>query len=182
MAKENGKQLNQYNAKVIVFWSLIIAITVLFAILFGIRFSESRVFKSYEDIEKANLNLHYDISSEKGEYYVYIYSTKENEDGKLVDTSKTDITKANDIFPTILNYFNYVRRNERLMKDQENFRKIYGYDVKNRSKDDVLASLELELSKLPALVAFDGDNDSIIQIFTSAKEIQSELSEIMNKK
>lgn len=182
MAKENNKQLDQYKAKIIVFWSLIIGITVLFAILFGIRFSENRVFKSYEDIERANLDLHYDITSEKGEYYVYVYSTKEDENGKLVDSAKTDINKANDVFPTILNYFNYVRRNERLKKDEADFHKIYGYDIKNRTKDNVFNVLyELEISNLPALVLIDGDNDSVLSVQLTAKDIQKELSDIMNK-
>ena len=185
MTKANNKQLQSNDSKVIIFWSLIIGITVLFAILFAIRISELRTFKTYEDIERANLDLHYDLASAKGEYYVYVYSTKEDENGKLVDSGKTDIAKANDVFPVIMNYFNYVRRNERLNKDKDDFFKIYGYDVKNNSKDSVFTILEqyyIDISKLPILVLVDADSTGISDVKISTKDIQEELSEIMNKK
>lgn len=182
MAKENTKEYSRLNSKVIIFWSLILFITIVFAVLFVIRFSETRIFDSYEDINRAKLNLVVDISSEKGaeDYYVYIYSAKQDANGKLVDTSKTDIDKANEIFPTVLNYFNYVRRNE--WQTAVTINKIYGYNVKNNAKDSNLSTCGLEISQLPALVKVSGNNGTVVETFTSANQIQKELSEIMNGK
>lgn len=182
MAKENIKDTKVLNTKVAIFWTLILAITVMFAILFVMRFLETRIFDSYEDIEKANLNLVIDMGSEEGEYYVYMYSAKLDSNGKLVDTGKTNIEKANEVFPTVLNYFNYVRRNERLKGDEESFYKIYGYNVNNKEKDSNLLAAKLTLSQLPALVKINGDSDAVLEVFESASDISKELSEIMNEK
>ena len=112
------------NYKVILFWGLIFAITALFAVLFVIRFTETRIIESYDDIKRADLNLQLDITSGEGTYYVYMYSAKEDDNGKLIDSAKTDINKANDILPTVLNYFNYVRRNERQHGEESDFYRI----------------------------------------------------------
>lgn len=182
MAKTNINDNRSYNAKVIIFWALIFSITVLFAVLFIIRFSETRLFQSYNDIEKADLNLVLDINSKEGEYYVYIYSAKKDETGKLIDTASTDIQKANEIFPVVLNYFNYVRRNQREMEDLPGFNKIYGYNVKNNSNDSNLKNLELELSNLPALVKINGATDEVLLSYSKANDIEKELTSVMNKK
>ena len=71
MAKENIKETKVFNAKVAIFWTLILGITVLFAVLFVMRFLETRIVDSYEDIDRAKLNLVVDIASEEGDYYVY---------------------------------------------------------------------------------------------------------------
>lgn len=181
MATEVIKQPRRNNYKVMIFWALIFAITALFAVLFVVRFAETRVIDSYEDIERADLNLVYDITSEENSYYVYVYSAKENDKGKLVDTAKSDIQKANDVFPTVLNYFNYVKRNERANANNVNFMKIYGYNVKNNEKDSNLKGLDLKVADLPALVKVDGNSNSINETITSATTIQKTLSEVMNK-
>lgn len=180
MAKENIKDAKVFNAKVAIFWSLILALTVLFAVLFVSRFLETRIFDSYEDIENANLNLVVDMYSESGEYYVYMYSAKKDSNGKLVDTGKSDINKANDVFPTVLNYFNYVRRNERNLGSQSTFYRIYGYNVKNNEKDSNLTDTGLTVSKLPALVKINGSTGQISEVYESVSQIQKELSAIMN--
>ena len=96
----------------------------------------------------------------------------------LCPHSKTDITKANEVLPTVFNYFNYVRRNERALEGTEGFAKIYGYNVRN-SKDDVLEELGVELSQLPVLVpVVDGTPD---EIFIKANDIQKELAALMKK-
>lgn len=182
MAKENIKEMKTFSAKVAIFWTLILGITVLFAILFVMKFMETRIFDSYEDIERANLNLVVDMASEEGEYYVYMYSAKVDANGKLVDTGKSDINKANDVFPTVLNYFNYVRRNERNLGNEATFCKIYGYNVKNNEKDSNLQAAQVTVSQLPVLVKVDGDSSSILELFTTSSQIQKELSEIMNGK
>lgn len=177
MAKE--KLQNSLNIKVVVFWVFILIITVMFAVLFGMRIHDTRIFDSYEDIEKADLNLVYDITSGEGTYYVYLYSAKESSDGKLVDTNRTDIVKANEVLPTVFNYFNYVRRNERANADNASFYKIYGYNVKSEN-DSNLKSLDLKLTDLPALVLVDGDaNDILEEPLTSVSAIQKELQPLM---
>ena len=177
MAKENIKN-NRIDLKVAVFWALILAVTILFAVLFAMRIHDTRIFDSYDDLKSAKLNLTYDISSEEGDYYVYIYQAKENSAGKLVDSSKTDIIKANEVLPTVFNYFNYVRRNERSSDGVTGFYRIYGYNVKN-SKDNVLQELGLELSQLPVLVKVnDGEVSSPI---IKANDIQKELTASMKK-
>lgn len=181
MAKEKAKEYVKMNSKVIIFWSSILLVTIVFAVLFVIRFSETRIFDSYEDINKAKLNLVIDISSEKGgdDYYVYIYSARQGANGVLADTAKTDIDKANEIFPTVLNYFNYVRRNE--WQTSASINKIYGYNVKNNDHDSNLSKSGLEISQLPALVLISGSNGDVVETFTTANEIQKELSSNMNK-
>ena len=181
MAKENIKETKVFNAKVAIFWTLILGITVLFAVLFVMRFLETRIVDSYEDIKRANLNLVVDIASEEGDYYVYIYSAKEDSNGNLVDTGKSDINKANDVLPTVFNYFNYVRRNERVLGDDASFMRIYGYNVKNNDKDSNLKSLGLTVSDLPALVRVKS-NTNIDAVLKTAGEIQKELSNVMNGK
>ena len=180
MAKENIKETKVFNAKVAIFWTLILGITVLFAVLFVMRFLETRIVDSYEDIKRANLNLVVDIASEEGDYYVYIYSAKEDSNGNLVDTGKSDINKANDVLPTVFNYFNYVRRNERVLGDDASFMRIYGYNVKNNDKDSNLKNLGLTVSDLPALVRIKS-NTNIDAVLKTAGEIQKELSSVMNK-
>lgn len=169
------------NYKVILFWGLIFAITALFAVLFVIRFTETRIIESYDDIKRADLNLQLDITSGEGTYYVYMYSAKEDDNGKLIDSAKTDINKANDIFPTVLNYFNYVRRNERQHGEESDFYKIYGYNVNNREKDSNLLNLDIEISELPALVLVDatGSTPNIISTRTDANGIRKDLLAIM---
>ncbi len=179
MAKEN-LQRNSLNVKVVIFWSMILLITVLFAVLFAIKIHDTKIFDSYEDINRAKLNLVYDITSEEGTYYVYVYSAKES-NGILVDTNKTDITKANEVLPTVFNYFNYVRRNERTLGNNEDFYRIYAYNVKS-ARDSNLEKLNLNLDQLPALVRVNGDEDGIDEIITSANGIQRELSDLMNNK
>ena len=180
MAKENIKETKVFNAKVAIFWTLILGITVLFAVLFVMRFLETRIVDSYEDIDRANLNLVVDIASEKGDYYVYIYSAKKDSNGNLVDTGKSDINKANEVLPTVFNYFNYVRRNERVLGSDSSFMRIYGYNVKNNEKDSNLKDLQLSVSELPVLVRIKSDT-VIDQVFKTSSEIQKELSGIMNK-
>lgn len=176
MAKEN-LQNDKLNLKVVVFWSLILIITILFAILFAMRIYDTRTFNSYDDIAKADLNLVYDIKSEKGEYYVYIYSAKENNEGKLVDTNRTDIEKANEILPTVFNYFNYVRRNERELGDKDGFCKIYGYNVNNNAKDSNLTSLNLKLEQLPALVLIS--DSKVTSTYEKVTDIRKQLQSLM---
>lgn len=171
MAKERI-QKNRLDFKVTIFWIAILAVTVLFAILFAMRIHDTRIFDSYDDLAQAKLNLVYDIYSEEGEYFVYVYSAKKDGSGNLVDTSKTDFVKANEVLPTVFNYFNYVRRNERALGDQAGFCKIYGYNVKN-SKDGVLTGLGLKLEQLPALVRVA--NGTPTEILTKAGEIQKAL-------
>jgi len=177
MAKEVSNK-SSVNYKVVLFWTLIITVTILFAFLFAMRIHDTKIFDSYQDIKSGRLNLTYDISSEEGDYYVYIYQAKENSAGKLVDSSKTDIIKANEVLPTVFNYFNYVRRNERSSDGVTGFYRIYGYNVKN-SKDKVLQELGLELSQLPVLVKVnDGEVSSPI---LKANDIQKELTGSMKK-
>ena len=175
MAKENLKK-NKLDFKVIVFWCSILIVTVIFAVLFGMRIHDTKIFDSYEDIQSAKLNLTYDITTEEGTYFVYIYSAKENSDGKLVDTNKTDIIKANEVLPTVFNYFNFVRRNERVLGEEANFYKIYGYNART-AKDGVLQELDLKLEQLPALVKLNGS--TIEGVYTKASDIQKELSQLM---
>ena len=177
MAKEHV-QVNRLDYKVIIFWIAILAVTILFGILFAMRIHDTRTFDSYEDIARAKLNLVYDISSEEGQYYVYVYSAKEDSTGKLVDSTKTDFVKANEVLPTVFNYFNYVRRNQRTQEGSSGFYRIYGYNVKN-SKDDVLESLGLKLDQLPALVRVDNTGSSDSGIYTKASDIQKQLSSLM---
>lgn len=182
MAKASTKAAKKIDYKVIIFWGLIFVITALFAVLFVVRYNETRIFDSYEDIEKAELNLVMDITSEKDSYYVYVYSARKNDSGKLVDTANSDINKANDVFPTILSYFNYVRRNERKNSDNVNFLKIYGYNVKGNEKDQNIQGLpEVDVTKLPVLVKVDGTNNAILETFVKGNDIQKELSTIMTK-
>ncbi len=180
MAKENIKETKVFNAKVAIFWTLILGITVLFAVLFVMRFLETRIVDSYEDIDRAKLNLVVDIASEEGDYYVYVYSAKEDSHGNLVDTGKTDITKANDVLPTVFNYFNYVRRNERVLGEDASFMRIYGYNVRNNDKDSNLSRLGVTISQLPVLVRIKS-NTNIDAVLKTASEIQKELSSVMNK-
>lgn len=179
MAKDNIKETKVFNAKVAIFWSLILALTTLFAVLFVMRFLETRILDSYEDIEKADLNLAYDIMSEEGDYYVYIYSAKENIEGDLVDTAKSDINKANEVFPTVLYYFNWVRRNERILGDDSSFMRIYGYNVKNNEKDTNLKKIAekygVTVSQLPVLVKVNGTSGSLDNAFIKTSDIQKEL-------
>lgn len=177
MAKENIKK-NRIDLKVAVFWALILAVTILFAVLFAMRIHDTRIFDSYDDLKSAKLNLTHDITTEEGQYYVYVYQAKENSAGKLVDSSKTDIVKANEVLPTVFNYFNYVRRNERALEGTEGFFKIYGYNVRN-AKDDVLEQLGVELEQLPVLVkVVNGTPDDTI---IKANDIQKELAALMKK-
>lgn len=175
MTKDN-LQNNKINIKVLVFWVLMAIITVLFAVLFAMKIYDTKIFDSYEDIERANLNLVYDITSGEGNYYVYIYSAKES-NGKLVDTNRTDITKSNEVLPTVFNYFNYVRRNERELGGNSDFYKIYGYNVKNNAKDSNLKRVGLELDQLPALVLVNGSEYGTP--ITDTTKIQSELQKLM---
>ena len=177
MAKENIRK-NRLDFKVLVFWCSVFIVTAIFAVLFAIRIHDTKIFDSYEDIQSAKLNLVYDITGEEGQYFVYIYSAKENSNGKLVDTNKTDIIKANEVLPTVFNYFNYVRRNERVLGDSETFSKIYGYNAKT-ARDGVLQELDLELDQLPALVKVNG---SIIDgVYTKTSDIQKQLTSLMKK-
>jgi len=174
MSKEYVKR-NKLDFKVIVFWFSILVVTALFAVLFAIRIHDTKIFDSYEDIESAKLNLVYDITSEQGTYFVYVYSAKKNSEGKLVDGSKTDIAKANEVLPTVFNYFNYVRRNERVMEGNSDFYKIYGYNART-TKDGVLTDLGLKAEQLPALVkVINGSTE----VFTKANDIQKQLSQLM---
>lgn len=185
MAKNSTKAAHRTDYKVVLFWGLILAITALFAVLFVVRYNETRIFDSYEDIENADLNLVVDITSEENSYYVYLYSARKNDEGKLVDTANSDINKANDVFPTILSYFNYVRRNERKNDDNVNFLKIYGYNVKGNEKDKNISGLnvsEITIQVLPVLVKVDGTNNTIVETFVKGNDIQKELSSIMTKK
>ncbi len=167
--------------KVLIFWGLILLITLLFAVLFIIRIFDTRLFESYDDINDAKLNLVVDISTEEGEYFVYVYSAKKDDNGKLVDTASSDVSKAADVLPTVLNYFNYVRRNQRQYGDEEGFCKIYGYNVKNNASDKVISSdvLDVKLSQLPVLVKVSGGG--ITNKYVSANDIEKALNEITNK-
>ena len=173
MAKENLNK-KSFSAKVAIFWGLILSITIIFAVLFAMRIYDTRTFDSYEDIKSANLNLSYDITSEKGVYYVYMYHLKEDASGKLVDSNKTDIIKANEILPSVFNYFNYVRRNQRQMSEDDTFLKIYGYNVRS-ANDDNLDKLGVKLSDLPLLVRVDTE----IEVFKTVSSIQKELTSAM---
>lgn len=175
MTRDN-LQNNKINIKVIIFWGLIAVITILFAVLFAMKIYDTKIFDSYEDIERANLNLVYDITSGEGDYYVYIYSAKES-NGKLVDTNRTDIAKSNEVLPTVFNYFNYVRRNERESSGNSDFYKIYGYNVNNREQDSNLKRLGLKLDQLPALVLVSGSEYGTP--ITDTTKIQSELQKLM---
>ena len=177
MAKEHV-QVNRLDYKVIIFWIAILAVTILFGVLFAMRIHDTRTFDSYDDLAKAKLNLVYDINSEEGQYYVYVYSAKEDAKGNLVDSTKTDFVKANEVLPTVFNYFNYVRRNERAMEGTSGFYKIYGYNVKN-SKDDVLVTLGLKLDQLPALVKIDNTGSGDTGTYTKAGDIQKQLANLM---
>lgn len=179
MAKERISG-NNFNAKVAIFWGLILAITIIFAVLFAVRIYDTRTFDSYEDLEKADLNLVYDITSKDGYYYVYMYHTKEDENGKLVDSSKTDIIKANEVLPSVFNYFNYVRRHQKMYANDASFYKIYGYNVRG-ANDDNLIELGLKLSDLPVLVKVDGNTNKIEDSpFKTVSAIQKELTNAMN--
>ena len=175
MTKEN-------KSKVLIFWSLILAITFLFVVLFIIRIVDTRLFESYEDIDKAKLTLVADMTSQEGEYFVYVYSARKDENGKLVDTASSDVNKAADVLPTVLNYFNYVRRNQRSEKDNSDFMKIYAYNVKGNSNDYNLDEdhLNVKLSDLPVLVKMSGGN-GVVDTYTKANDIEKALSEKMSK-
>ena len=175
MTKENKN-------KVLIFWSLILVITFIFVVLFIIRVIDTRLFESYDDIEKAKLNLVVDITSEEGEYFVYVYSAKKDDNGKLIDTASSDVNKAVDVLPTVLNYFNYVRRNERGKKNDSDLQKIYGYNVKNNAKDSNLDAdhLDVKLSQLPMLVKIKGGN-GVVDKYITANDIEKTLNEIMTK-
>lgn len=178
---ELNKELHQRNYKVIIFWALIFAITVLFAVLFVVKILNTRIIDSYEDINREKLTLTIDITTEEGSYFVYVYSVKKDDSGKLINTAKTDISKANDVFPTVLNYFNYVKRNgKKLGKD--GIERIYGYNVNNRESDKNLEKIGVKLSELPVLVEVDGDSDNIVETIKSVSQIQKTLTDIMNKK
>lgn len=177
MAKENVRK-NRLDFKVLIFWCSVFIVTAIFAVLFAVRIHDTRIFDSYDDIQSAKLNLVYDITLEEGQYFVYVYSAKKNSDGKLVDTNKTDIIKANEVLPTVFNYFNFVRRNERALGEDANFYKIYGYNAKS-AKDGVLEELDLEINQLPALVKIS--NSTIDGIYTKTSDIQKELSQLMKK-
>ena len=175
--------MNKENkAKVLIFWGLILAITFLFVVLFIIRIVNTRLFESYEDIDKAKLNLVVDMTSEDGEYFVYVYSAKKDENGKLVDTPSCDVNKAADVLPVVLNYFNFIRRNQKKVETDSDVLKIYGYNVRNNANDSNLDSdhLDLELSDLPALVKITGGS-GYTDKYTKANDIEKTLNEIMNK-
>ncbi len=174
MTKENRN-------KVLIFWGLILLITLLFAVLFIIRILDTRLYESYDDINDAKLNLVVDIATEEGDYFVYVYSAKKDDNGKLVDTASSDVSKAADILPTVLNYFNYVRRNQRQHGNEEGFCKIYGYNVKNNSSDNVISAdvLDVKLSQLPVLVKVS--SGGITNKYVSANDIEKALNEITNK-
>lgn len=176
MAKENIKK-NRLDFKVLVFWCSVLIVTAIFAVLFAMRIHDTKIFDSYEDIQSAKLNLVYDITGEEGDYFVYIYSAKKNSEGKLVDTNKTDILKANEILPSVFNYFNYVRRNERVLGKEANFTRIYGYNVK-AAKDGVLQGLEIKIDQLPVLVKVASGQT---EVYTKANEIQKQLTQAMKK-
>ena len=181
MAKELNNELHQRNYKVIIFWALILAITALFAVLFVVRVLNKRMIDSYEDINREHLSLTIDITTEEGMYYVYMYSAKKDDKGKLVNTAKTDISKANDVFPTVLNYFNYVKRKSVKMNGNSNLYKIYGYNVNNKENDSNLDLANVKLSQLPVLVLVDGSRGTVDEVYKEANNIQEELSKIMNK-
>ena len=174
MTKERVQNI-RLDYKVVIFWIAVLAVTIFFGILFAMRIPDTRTFDSYKDIENANLNLVYDITSEEGVYYVYVYSAKKDSNGDLVDSTKTDFVKANEVLPTVFNYFNYVRRNERALEGTAGFYKIYGYNVRN-SKDSVLTDIGLKLEQLPALVRVNGGVEEVI---TKTNEIQKELANLM---
>lgn len=156
MAKEKETEGKQINYKVAVFWTLIIAITVLYFVLFVSRAVAMKEIKNYNDIAREKLNLVGDIAIKKSEgpYYVYMYSAKK-EGKRLVDTDKTDKAKATDVAPIVFNYFSYVKREG---KKKEDVLKIYGYNVKNNADDANLRKLDIKLNELPVLVRVEGDS------------------------
>ena len=58
MTKENIKK-NRIDLKVAVFWVLILAVTILFAVLFAMRIHDTRIFDSYDDLKSAKFNKNY---------------------------------------------------------------------------------------------------------------------------
>ncbi len=178
MAKNDNKNnTKQVSLKLITFWVSIFAITVIFAVLFAIRFSEFRTFDSYEDIQGSKYSVMVDLNTKKDhEYYVYIYSAQ-IENGKYTDCKPADIDKAQDLHDPIFNYFNYYRRNHR---SNDELLPIYGYNIKGNTKDSILNTYSIDATKLPMLVIMhDG---GISDRYTDVSRIVSTLEGIMTKK
>jgi hypothetical protein len=154
-----NKNANSKNLKVTAFWSLIGLFTISFVIVVIVMFVNLRPINSYSDINRDNLALvgNEMFTRNEQEYYVYVYSSKDN--------ANIDSVKADELNQGIFNYFNFVKHNSK----SDNVMKIYGLDanrgvvsnLNNYAGVSSFDKLKLNENELPVLLrVLDGGIDN----------------------
>ncbi len=185
MAHQNIKNNERHyaNLKLVTFYVLLFTITVIFIVLFAIKFSETRTFDSYEDIYKSGLCVagadakEIIKAEENNGYMLYVVSIKKNNDNKYMDTYYCNTIKAYDMLPSILNYFNFVRKNAR---QKSTILPIYMYNIAGNDKDSILTTISesktYSIKDLPMLLYVDNRESS-----TAKNVIETQITGMQNK-
>jgi len=186
----NNKKTNKSNKpyKVIIFWSVISIMTIIFVIATIDIFTRYQTIDSLEDVDNLRLAAESVYYQEETVYYVYAYP----KDGSTNYTQKTK-----DIEPIVLEYLNYVKHN--FPDDKENVKKMYLFcvdDAANRgslvdeypsgfdifSSNDYFNDFKLKRSDLPILLKVDTEYIVDRQILKTeiANELQNEMTSVLN--
>lgn len=157
--------------KVIIFWSAILAITILFVSLIIVRVCQVRTFDEISDIKKAKLLLNGTNITEKEDelYYVFIYTSGE----------QNDVMKNEEIQPIVLGYFTYVNQKQK----SEGITKIYGYDIAGFTKTleyqnvgEYLTSLHTNIKITDCPILIKVTNGSVSNVYSTITAIEEAIN------
>jgi len=186
-----NKKVNKSNKayKVIIFWSVISIMTIIFVIATINIYARYQTIDSLEDVSKLRLAAEAVYHQDEATYFVYVYP----KDGSVNYTQKTK-----DVEPIVLEYLNYVKH--KYPDDKKNIFKMYLFcvdDAANRgclvdeipSGSDILASndyfsdFKIKRSDLPQLLKVNAHYIVDRQILKTeiANELQNEMTKVVEE-
>ncbi|MCK9537078.1 MAG: hypothetical protein M0R05_05825 [Bacilli bacterium] len=166
----------QLSHKVMIFWSMIGLLTLIFIVTVIVMFVKARSSRSIDDL----INLHEnEIFEQKESYYIYVYSKVG------ITDEKAELDKAADLEELIITYMTYAKRNSQA-------KRIYGMNVDSYRNRSVLITgsqltevlyktkfinLRINTDDVPILMKIEGGK--VVKDYLTEKAIREELDSQM---
>lgn len=165
---------NKPSYKVILFWSIISLLTLIFIAFVVVKFIDNQ--REVNKLDELNNLTGQQIFDKEGTYYVFVYSKVG------VTESKLELDKLEDLEEAILNYLTYVKRNSD--KNKMYGMIVDGYEnysclVEGSSLDTSVvgktnfADLRIHKADLPILLKIQ--NGKVISAFLTESDIRKEI-------
>jgi len=158
--------------KVLFVWIAALAIVALSIIMICVKANNTKVFKSYKDIEKSSYVIKDIAGQDESEYYVFIYSSKDD----------YEVEKKEALEDIVTRYFTFAHQN----KNDDTVKKIYAYDTSKfksttefKNCASYLSSLNssINITDAPVLVLVSGGAvSSVYKTIGGSSGIEATLS------